>query len=458
MDGLECNELSLNDLMINNNVFRFDAEYFNKKAIKVIDNICKGPFKYLGEIFDISKLAGFEFTKYFTEQNMNSSDSSIALTSKNIQKEKLSLGEYITIDNACAQRYLTRSKLHKNDVVLSYTGEYRRALTVRTDDYQLGPNVCRLTPIDSQTFSLYYSAFLNSKTGQIILDKEKTLSAQPTVAMQRIRKIPCPIPNETLLDEIKRAGNEYYSLLDSAEKLISEAQKILDSDIEDGVSIDSDNVSIIGVKEVLNNCRFDSEYYLKKYKEVREKIKRYKKGYKSFFDACEISDKTFILEDTKTYKYIELSNVEKNGIIGGCTIETGDNLPSRARRLIRKDDVILSSIEGSLDSIALVTDEYDTSICSTGFYVVKSKYINPETLTLLFKNKYIQMILKQECSGTILTNVTKDNLAKVVLPIINDEIQKLVSSRIKQALNEYKKANDIYANIISKIDSLYFDI
>lgn len=145
-------------------------------------------------------------------------------------------------------------------------------------------------------------------------------------------------------------------------------------------------------------------------------------------------------------------------MISGCTIETGDKLPSRARRLIKKDDVILSSIEGSLDSIALVTDEYDSAICSTGFYVVKSKYINPETLTLLFKNKYIQMILKQECSGTILTNVTKDNLAKVVLPIINKEIQELISSKIQQALNDYKEANDIYISIMSKIDSLYFDI
>ena len=203
MGGLECKEISLKNILKNNEVFRYDAEYFNKKALSVIDYICEGKYDYLGDVFDISKLAGFEFTKFFTESNMNSNDSSIALTSKNIQKEKLSLGEYITIDNECAKNNLTRSKLHKNDVVLSYTGEYRRALTLRSDEYQLGPNVCRLTPKNDGIFSLYYSAFLNSKTGQTILDREKTLSAQPTVAMQRIRKIPCPVPSDELLNYIK---------------------------------------------------------------------------------------------------------------------------------------------------------------------------------------------------------------------------------------------------------------
>lgn len=57
---------------------------------------------------------------------------------------------------------------------------------------------------------------------------------------------------------------------------------------------------------------------------------------------------------------------------------------------------------------ALVSEKYDNAICSIGFYVFKSEKINPETLLVLFKSEILQAILKQNCSGTILTAINKN--------------------------------------------------
>ena len=81
-------------------------------------------------------------------------------------------------------------------------------------------------------------------------------------------------------------------------------------------------------------------------------------------------------------------------------ISKGKDLPTRARRIVEQGDVIVSSIEGSLSSCALITKEYDQSLCSTGFYVLRSSVLNPETLLTLFKSFPLQQLMKKGCSGT----------------------------------------------------------
>ena len=46
----------------------------------------------------------------------------------------------------------------------------------------------------------------------------------------------------------------------------------------------------------------------------------------------------------------------------------GDQAPSRARRILKENDVIVSSVKGSLEKVALVDKEYDGSLASTGFF------------------------------------------------------------------------------------------
>ncbi len=55
---------------------------------------------------------------------------------------------------------------------------------------------------------------------------------------------------------------------------------------------------------------------------------------------------------------------------------------------------IVSSIEGSLQSCAMITPEYDGALCSTGFYILASALINSETLLVLFKSEPIQALIR----------------------------------------------------------------
>lgn len=257
LDGLECVEISKSEVLDNNECFRYDAEYFNKEATEYIKMIKSKDFEYIGEEFEVSKLAGFEYTEYFTNKNMNSDENYIALTSKNIQKNFLDLNDYITIDKNTADKFLKRSKLHRNDVILSYTGEYRRALKLYEENYQLGPNVCRIRPKNNNKIKPgFLSIFLNLDVGQSILNKEKTLSAQPTVAMSRIRKIPVP-------------------------KFSDKFQSIIESLIDKQYEMNEKNIKLYKEVETEFNNMMD---YQEKEKNVSYNIKSYKESIKRVID------------------------------------------------------------------------------------------------------------------------------------------------------------------------------
>ena len=99
-----------------------------------------------------------------------------------------------------------------------------------------------------------------------------------------------------------------------------------------------------------------------------------------------LKNKNFKPKDKEQYQYIELANIAGNGEITDCMLEEGQGLPTRAKRRVATGDVIVSSIEGSLSSIALIEKEYNLALCSTGFHVVNSKRFNSETLIVLLKS------------------------------------------------------------------------
>lgn len=189
--------------------------------------------------------------------------------------------------------------------------------------------------------------------------------------------------------------------------------------------------------------RFDAEYFQPKYDEIVESIKSHAGGWDTAENILNIKDSNFSPKHNVEYKYIELANIGINGEITGFTEAEGQDLPSRARRKVSKDDVIISSIEGSLSSCALIPDEYDGALCSTGFYIVDSNKINPQTLLVLLKSSIGQEQLKKGCSGTILTAVNKDEIGKIVLPIVDSEIQNQIQQKIIESFNLRKQSKHL---------------
>ena len=115
---------------------------------------------------------------------------------------------------------------------------------------------------------------------------------------------------------------------------------------------------------------------------------------------------------------------------------------------VNAGQVLVSSVEGSLQSCALITDKFDGALCSTGFYVLTSDSINSETLLVLFKSEVIQALLRQRCSGTILAAITKDELLSMPLPQIDNSIQTEIAEKVQMSFSLRRQSTQLleYAN------------
>ncbi len=76
----------------------------------------------------------------------------------------------------------------------------------------------------------------------------------------------------------------------------------------------------------------------------------------------------------RTYRYIDLTsvNIETKAITETSAIAHG-NAPSRAQKLIEKDDVIFATTRPTQQRYCLIDDEYAGEIASTGYCVLRAK-------------------------------------------------------------------------------------
>lgn len=91
-----------------------------------------------------------------------------------------------------------------------------------------------------------------------------------------------------------------------------------------------------------------------------------------------------VLEKTETVNPLQTPNLEFDYIdvssVSNTTFEIevtqrlkGKDAPSRARKLVRTNDIIFATIRPTLQRIAIVPEHLDQQICSTGYFVLRPK-------------------------------------------------------------------------------------
>jgi type I restriction enzyme S subunit len=78
----------------------------------------------------------------------------------------------------------------------------------------------------------------------------------------------------------------------------------------------------------------------------------------------------------KIFTYIDVSSVNKETKkIESVSVILGKNAPSRARKLVRTNDVIFATVRPTHSRVAKITEDYNEQICSTGYFVLRGKGI-----------------------------------------------------------------------------------
>ena len=176
-------------------------------------------FIELGAITDITKLAGYEFTKHIVYKD---SGNLIALRGLNVKNNKLDLTDVKYIDDSDL-KMLSRSKLYIDDLLFTYVGTIGDvALIKENDKFYLAPNVARIRVSKELLNPVYLLQYFNETSFRYNeIEKYIATSSQPALSMTNIRKFHIAKP---CLEEQTKIAN-FLSAIDQKMDVVSEQLK-----------------------------------------------------------------------------------------------------------------------------------------------------------------------------------------------------------------------------------------
>ena len=370
----------------------------------------------------------------------------------------LSVTKYAAITS---QEY-NKFALRNGDLLFNRTNSFewvgRTGIYYQNDEEKrtFASYLVKLIPKEDVLFPEYLCTFLNSKYGMRDIKRRARQSINQTnVNPEEVKEIDIPLLPMDFQHSIRNLFIEANSKRVESSNLYFEAEGILNRELGlNTLKVDASSSCVRHLKEsFLKTGRLDAEYYATQYASYSDFIKSHKNGYAMLPDVCDIVEQPYSPILNKKYKYIELGNIGNLGDITGYSEMVGAELPSRARRIIHTGDVIISSIEGSLQCIALVGENEDSTLCSTGFFVLRPTTINSETLLVLFKSEPIQHLLKQQCSGTILTSIKQSDLQNIIVPNIDKSVQLTIAQNIQKSVMLRQQAKQLLEEAKLKVET-----
>ncbi len=416
------------------NILRIDAEFYKPFFIEINKTVKSNPYKefekFIDLLTDYHANGGYETLKSHVELK-DEIDDVLMVRTVNLENDDFSNNKYISLD---AYNFLKKTKLFGGELIINKIGSPGRTYLMPTLQTRasLGMNQFLVRLKDNDYSCLLY-VYFNSKYGKNIIEQRITGAVPLSIDKVSIKKLLVPDFSKEFAIKIKKLFDQKSILEESSKSLYAEAENLLLEEL--GLKDWKPKHQLSYVKNYSDTQqaeRFDAEYFQPQYDAIIERIKNYKNGFDFAKKIISLNNKNYQPIGDKDYRYIELSNISQNGEINGFIESKGEELPSRARRKVKKGDLILSSIEGSLDSISMITDNYENMLCSTGFFVANSKNINAETALIFFKSKVGQLQLKKGCSGTILTAIGSDEFNKILIPTIEQKVQDEIREKISK--------------------------
>jgi len=150
--------------------------------------------------------------------------------------------------------------------------------------------------------------------------------------------------------------------------------------------------------------------------------------------------------------YVPIAKINESGEIFEWDEFYGWQAPSRARMLIKENDILIPSLAGTFDKIALVPEELDEQLTTTGCFVVRAKEDYPEFLFLLFRTPLFKRQLEQQTTGAIMSAVPKSKFGELLIPKIPKDKQEEIATLVREYFELRKEARELIRRAIKEVE------
>ena len=430
----------------------------------------------IGNIFWVTKLAGFEYTKFFTKDAITSTNAVPIVRAQNVRIGKFEENKNEAISITLSNQ-LERSSLIKRCLLMTFIGAgigdvcifpaYRRN--------HLAPNVAKIEPFNNYCSLEFFLMALMSPLGQLGVNSIKKSTAQPSLSMETIRRILIPIPplseQERIVDKIGLVMpiiDKYSKSQELLDKMNVELNECLKKSVLQE-AIQGKLVPQIAeegtAQELLEQIKAEKQKLVKEGKLKKSALndsvifrgddnKYWENIGKSVacidddipFEIpptwiwCRLGDcvkiigghafKSYELKSPVGYRVIRISDISENGLVNNNIVKYNGN-EDLGQYLIKENDILIAMTGGTVGKSLLLNNALsEPFLLNQRVAIIRNFWINVEYLNAFLHSPYIKQIIDKKKNSTN-DNISMADLNGFLLPLPPLKEQQRIVERYK---------------------------
>ena len=427
-------------------VFRLDSFFYAKEFLNDENLIKKNKHK---ELRDVSGMSLLSFGAYSLNNYVEYLDEGIPFIRCVDMKNSCIDTDELTHISLEAHELLHKSEVFPDTVLVSMSGTIGKvAIALPNWNYPINSNQDIAKIRFSKEFNPYYVySFLVTKYGQNYLKREARGSVQQHVFLSQIERIKIPQLHTTFQCEIERINKKAFAFFDESNSLYNSAQKVFLQIIGFNNALIPNNSISIKNYTTSFGCtgRIDAEYYQPKYDALLTLL--FKHSTQLLGDI--VSFKKSIEPGSEAYgcegiPFIRVSDFSKWGITTP-DIRIPHDIVSNMESLYPKKDTILFSKDGSVGLAYKVERDMKSITSSALLHLMVKDYseILPDYLTLVLNSPVVTLQAERDASGAIIQHWKPSEIEKVVIPILNMDIQEKLADNVIRSFSLRRKSEQL---------------
>ena len=389
-----------------NEKLQFNFEDIKEEIINYNEEI---EIKTLGDVCEFQNGYAFKSSEYekYNENNIG------ILQIKGIQNGY--------IDNNKITEYIKEDKKYKlyeiynGDILIGLTGSFKIGIYNLEIKSYLNQRVAKINAKKGINQKYIYYWYICCNIEIYILEKLATGVAQANISTNDISNIKIPIPSLEIQNKIV----EYLDMI------YEEVIKTNNEKIE--------NIKKLNKGYLDLNLQFSKDIEIKTLGEI------------SIINP----------ENMKLGQYTEINYIDISSVKGGEILELQkltNDFPSRAKRIIKKGDILYSSVRPNLKGYVYISNDIHNGIASTGFANIRVKDTNiilSKYLYYIMTCDYINNNLISKAKGAQYPAVSFDDFENLKIPIPSIEVQNKIVEYLEfndNLIKTLEKENEINKN------------
>lgn len=330
---------------------------------------------------------------------------------------------------------LVRSHMLPGDVLLGIVGTIGSVALV-TDKYPKLTGNCKLAIIRGKRLpGEYIATYLASSLGQNEIARRIRGAVQMGLILPDIKELPIIDPPSQVLTKIVSLVKGAYKAQKKSASTIEDAQQLILEVLGlDHLESATQKCYSRTFSELQTEARFDAEYFSPKYQRI---IKRLREEGRTISSVANLSERAFtstLERKSQTFRYIEIGSLTGDGRAEFETVEVAD-APSRATWIVKPGDIITSTVRPIRRLSAMISEDQDGCVCSSGFAVLTPKPghsgIEPEVLLTYLRLPIICEVLDLYTTASMYPAIPVQRLMQIPILVPDKVVRKQIVAKVQ---------------------------